>query len=57
MGYPDDPRSAKVWTGIVTDPVQGEGEAVPRTVSMAWRDVCDTEVGVIQIELGAGGGK
>lgn len=57
MGYPDDPRSAKVWTGIVTDPVQGEGEAVPRTVSMAWGDVCDTEVGVIQIELGAGGGK
>lgn len=30
--------------GIVTEPAQAEDEAVPRTVSMSWGDICDTEV-------------
>lgn len=29
----------------MTDPEQAEDEAVPRTVSMTWGDVCSTEVG------------
>lgn len=37
--------SQKVWSGVVTDPEQAEDEAVPRTVSMTWGDVCSTEVG------------
>lgn len=35
----------KVWTGVVTDPERAQDEAVPRTVSMTWGDVCNTEVG------------
>ena len=37
--------SYKVWMGTVIDPAQGEDEAVPRTISMVWGDVCSTEVG------------
>lgn len=44
--------SPKVWTGVVTDPPQADDEADPRTISMTWGDVCDTEVGVIHINRG-----
>lgn len=33
----------------MTDPEQGEDEAVPRTISMTWGDECDTEVNVIRL--------
>lgn len=31
---------------MVTEPDQSEDEAVPRTISMTWGEVCDTEVGM-----------
>lgn len=44
--------SAKTWTGgVVTDPQQAEDESVPRTISMARGDVCDTEVGCKYIKI------
>ena len=41
-----------MWTGTVINPAQAEDEAVPRTVSMAWGDVCDTEVSRKYIQRG-----
>ncbi|CAN0434427.1 unnamed protein product, partial [Laminaria digitata] len=38
-----DDIGRRVWTGEVTNPAKAEDEAVPRTVSMTWGDVCDTE--------------
>lgn len=36
----------QIWAGVVTDPAKSEKEALPRTVSMVWGDVCDSEVGL-----------
>lgn len=34
----------KVWMGVVVDPPQADDEAVPRTVTMTWGEVCDVQV-------------
>eukprot|EP00904_Undaria_pinnatifida_P008017 jgi/Undpi1/4345/HiC_scaffold_17.g07711.m1 len=47
----------KVWTGIVTNPPQADDEAVPRTVSMAWGDVCDTETFLLKVTKRSSNGK
>ena len=36
----------------MTDPEQADDEAVPRTISMTWGDVCDTEVGFVDRSRG-----